>query len=206
MIKGLPFVVELGDILVLMKIRATYVVQLLVSMCEKTATSFASLFTRLRDPTILAMLAELDSCIVCGVEAFCEVWTTSLEHLNEGKMLSVQAILQQHKVTVVTSIAKRLSIPHSSANGSSPSAANAAPSSCTVFGVNDLIAFTTCDDVLPADANMCLMNQMQLELLRYARPVWRFFFLKQKKLSHFHMSLFSRGYKRYTLSFSLCLE
>ena len=171
MIKGLPFAVELGDILVLMKMRATYVVQLLVSMCEKTATSFAQLFQQLRNPKILGMLAELDSCIVCGVEAFCEVWTTASDDLNNGKTLSVHGILQKHNVNVVAGTAKKASIPHSPDDESSSSAAKAAAlSPSTVFGVNDLIAFTTCDDVLPADANMCLVNQMQVELVNRARP------------------------------------
>ena len=163
-LKGMSFQLEFCHVMVLMRMRATYVVQLLVSTCEKHATAFQTLFKRLREPETLKSLTELDACIISGAEAFCEAWTSALVALNNNQALDKNAILKSHGIKILDGSSSES--PGAKDESSDDGTTRA---SDTLFGVNDLIQFTTCSHVLPADANMALMQLMQLSLFERAR-------------------------------------
>ena len=65
------------DAVTLSKMRATYMIQLLVDMCANSASSdtWLQLFSSLKDKTIQRDLVTLDSCCINGLQEFCSVWT-----------------------------------------------------------------------------------------------------------------------------------
>ena len=172
-LEKLSFKLETKHVLGILNMRTTYVVQLLVSTCSATSKSLSPLFKALRSEQVLTKIAELDSCIVNGVESFCEAWTSALDSLNSQGDFDIQTILTSHDIKAMTSKAKTL-CGTSSVSGSTDAGGSGDVHASTlekVFPVEKLISFTACDAVCPADVNMFLMHHIQQVLLVTARSV-----------------------------------
>ena len=153
------------DAVTLLRLRATYVVQLLVSCCANDASSTKTMFQRIKDSDVLLKLATMDACVIKGFDAFCEVWTTALTVLNDpGKTFDINQILTA--CGVPTTVGGSECAAARGGVAGDPGTSCEAP---TVFHTNELITFTTCDAVLPADENMALLLELQHALLETAR-------------------------------------
>ena len=152
----------------LIRLRATYMVQLLVTVCESSAKSFANLFKNLHSQDVLRSLADLDCCII-RADVFNDVWASVLYELNTSSTFDMGAILKKHDVKALTASAKsRLGLVTGSAGDEVEGTET--PDHQTIFAINDLLQFTACEDVLPSDQNWALMQHMQMALLEQARP------------------------------------
>ena len=168
---------ELGlqprDALVLLTIRATYVVQLLVAVVEPSATSLKNLFKSFTDQSQLKLLAELDACLITGVANFCDVWTSALAHLNEeaAGQLDIGKILKHHEVKSITSDGKSRSASGGSCDGLDEEVNQTDDEIRQFFGINELITFKLhpTNGVLPIDEQQSLMWAVQMKLLSLGR-------------------------------------
>lgn len=152
----------------LLRLRATYMVQLLVTLSQSTATSLSTLFTNLRSQETLKTLAEMDACVIGTMDVFCEVWTSALTELNVQSKVDIAAILRKHEVKARTSGAKSMLGQTPGAGAEKDKSDDDIP---TVFQVNHLIKYTLNLDVLPADSHLALMLEVQKQLLCIARPL-----------------------------------
>ncbi|CAL1163170.1 unnamed protein product [Cladocopium goreaui] len=157
----------------LSSMRATYMIQLLVDLCAKTAksTTWANLFARLDERETQSSLVTLDSCSINGLQEFCSMWSEALECLarsSAANPVDLPAILAKAEVKPMTKEAIKLSGKTSSTNPDDAAAEDNAESP-SVFSVKELAEFGQSDLVPAADQLFQLRWMISAKLIEAAR-------------------------------------
>ena len=173
-----------------------YVVQLLVSLTSTSATSWGSLFDRLKDQQLLKNLCTMDGCCVNGHVEHCAVWTAALETILKQNSVDVKAILLQQQVKPITNWAKQ-AIGQATAADSQVlddgDDAGGGANATNVFSVQELLNFGA-DELTPAaDMMVAWQCELSLRLLTQARPGICVLVSHTHTQSHTHTHGFTRA-------------
>ena len=85
----------------LLKIRAMYIMQLLITLVMQTSNNLEAVFQQFESPAVREKLALMDSCLL-SYEAFTAVWQTAIKDLLVNGTLDVSNVLKSCNVTIVT--------------------------------------------------------------------------------------------------------
>lgn len=84
-----------ADVDVLMKVRAQYVIQLLITLASSLAQNLAGMFTAFKEtPSLLQQLSDLDSCLL-SLEFMCSGWTEALTAIGARGSFDPKTVLLQ---------------------------------------------------------------------------------------------------------------
>ena len=88
----------------LLRVRAMYVIQLLVTLASETAVNLATLFDRFKEKALLEKLAFMDACLL-SYEAMTLAWSAALKDLMLAGSLDIKSVLSQCNISTVTGMA-----------------------------------------------------------------------------------------------------
>ena len=154
----------------LLKLRAQYVVQLLVNICNRGADSAANLkplFEVLQnDKTARSMLRDLDTCLL-SFDSMCLGWTSALNDILNTGTFNIGDVLSRNKIKPVT--ATSLQLLGSSHGDGDDADEDMDPNQPLVLSMKDLLEFGSAESKIPtADTLALLQLHLQSNILSVA--------------------------------------
>ena len=153
----------------LLKIRAMYIMQLLVTLVSQTSNNLNAIFHQFESSTMREKLALMDSCLL-SYEAFTAVWQMAIKDLLVNATLDVPNVLNSCNVTIVTGTGTSSGLDvgdgkNPDANGGDDDGERVQDS---VFKWFDLLNFGFDDGLLSADTLRCIELEIEKAILNHS--------------------------------------
>lgn len=153
----------------LLKIRAMYIMQLLVTLVSQTSNNLNAIFHQFESSTMREKLALMDSCLL-SYEAFTAVWQMAIKDLLVNATLDVPNVLNSCNVTIVTGTGTSSGLDvgdgkNPDANGGDDDGERVQDSFFKWF---DLLNFGFDDGLLSADTLRCIELEIEKAILNHS--------------------------------------
>lgn len=164
--------IKISDIEMLMAIRATYVIQLVISIAGSSSKNLKPLFEAMRtSQTCVQKLADLDTCLL-SLESMNGGWSAALTDMLSTGSFDLRSVLQTIGAKGITSLGQKLlGQPGSTGDSKDANAPDVSMdgSDETMLSWTDLMSFGADDCMVPsADKLMMLQLTLQATLLKIA--------------------------------------
>ena len=151
----------------ILKIRAMYIMQLLVTLVSQTSTNLTSVFQQFETSATRERLALMDSCLL-SYEAFTAAWQLAIKDLLVNGTLDVPNILKSCNVTIVTGTGTQSGL----GDGTNPDVQGGdeddEQAQDSVYKWFDLLNFGFDDDLLSADTLRLIELDIEKAILNHS--------------------------------------
>ena len=145
--------------MLLLKVRASYVVQLLVSICNRGGESAANLkplFEVLQgNKATRSMLRDLDTCLL-SFDSMCLGWTSALNDILDTGSFKIGDVLSKNKIKPVT--ATSMLLAGTAAGEADDADEDMDPNQPLVLSMKDLLEFGSSESKIPAADTLALLQ------------------------------------------------
>ena len=162
------------DGVIMMQLRATYIIQMFLSVTNGTARNMNTIYDSLKSKKVLKQLADMDGCLL-SLEALSSGWLAAFTDLLLHGSFDVATVLRSISIRPATDLAKNLLGPccavaaSASGTGSSSTAAESLDESKeAMFTWKQLLEFGSTTFIPPAEKVLEVQLDLQLQLLKFA--------------------------------------
>ena len=156
---------------ILVSIRATYVIQLLVTIASRTSNNLKPMFDVLAsNPTASQFLSDMDSCLL-SCESMNTCWCAALTDILARGMFDLKHVLQEGNVAAVTSVGIKLGLA-AVADTKAEETDKTEPDNSentAIFTWQEMMSFGSSEHVPSADDMVRLQLFLYSELIAHAK-------------------------------------
>ena len=151
----------------LMQMRATYIVQLFLTVTNANAVNMKNVYEQLKARTILKKLADMDGCLI-SFESLSQGWLSAFTDLRLQGDFDVKTTLKGIKLRPVTDAARKLL--HDATIPTKPKVNQDADGEHneSIFNWNELLKFGSSGAVPSAEKVLEMQVAIQLELFKFS--------------------------------------